>query len=136
MLRVNEATRAYHRREDAVRELVGDTLRPACVPELRGRQWLLPFESPGETARRLFAFGAMIERAKGGPIGAHAVEAARLTLTEWDELVLAWSTKPGRRAGHWPLLARLLAKATDARTVPVATVRARWERWKKEHRKR
>lgn len=134
--RENAASRAYFLADEEVHEQIGRAYRPACVTPQRAKQYLLPFNPPGQTARRLFAFGAMIERTKGGPIGAHLVEAARLTLTEWDELVLAWSTKPGRRAGHWPLLARLLAKATGVRTVPVATVRARWERWKKEHRKR
>ncbi len=100
---------------------------------------------PGETARVTFAHGLGLDRATGGPIGAHLLEAKRVDAAAWSALVLAWSSAPGRRKGskshalvskgHWPLIVEAVRVAFGLRGVELAAVRARWIRWKNKARK-
>lgn len=104
---------------------------------------------PGANARQWFANGdrawfasAATEPPKGGARWPHPAAADRLTSEQWDTAVRAWSPNAGRRigsrtgaslapkAGHWSLLAALVADLEGSSVVEPATLRKAWERWK------
>jgi len=108
---VRDLTRA----ESDLADLVGASMR---LTDIDARYEL---GAPGNAARRIFSYGAFVERRLGGPIAARPVEAATLTAEDWRELALAWNPRGGKRlgarsgapteerAGHWRVIAQKLA---------------------------